>query len=184
MNTKNNKRKRESMQKIEQVLIEFLQSKELSQVTVSDICKKANLNRSTFYANYVDIYELADTIREKLEANMSELYKDEILQGFNSNNFLILFRHIQQNQLFYKTYLKLGYDEKYKILQYDRELAKEEFGNRFIEYHMGFFKSGITSIIKMWLKNGCKETPEEMAEIIKSEYRGRDRFFNESDMSD
>ena len=40
MNTKNNKRKRESMQKIEQVLIEFLQSKELSQVTVSDICKK------------------------------------------------------------------------------------------------------------------------------------------------
>ena len=94
MNTKNNKRKRESMQKIEQVLIEFLQSKELSQVTVSDICKKANLNRSTFYANYVDIYELADTIRDKLEANMSELYKDEILQGFNSNNFLILFRHI------------------------------------------------------------------------------------------
>lgn len=184
MNTKNNKRKRESMQKIEQVLIEFLQSKELSQVTVSDICKKANLNRSTFYANYVDIYELADTIREKLEANMSELYKDEILQGFNSNNFLILFRHIQQNQLFYKTYLKLGYDEKYKILKYDRELAKEEFGNRFIEYHMEFFKSGITSIIKMWLKNGCKETPEEMAEIIKSEYRGRDRFFNESDMSD
>ena len=71
MNTKNNKRKRESMQKIEQVLIEFLQSKELSQVTVSDICKKANLNRSTFYANYVDIYELADTIRDKLEANMS-----------------------------------------------------------------------------------------------------------------
>ena len=56
--------------------------------------------------------------------------------------------------------------------------------NRFIEYHMEFFKSGITSIIKMWLKNGCKETPEEMAEIIKSEYRGRDRFFNESDMSD
>ena len=29
-----------------------------------------------------------------------------------------------------------------------------------------------------------RETPEEMAEIIKSEYRGRDRFFNESDMSD
>lgn len=52
MNTKNNKRKRESMQKIEQVLIEFLQSKELSQVTVSDICKKANLNRSTFYPGF------------------------------------------------------------------------------------------------------------------------------------
>ena len=106
MNTKNNKRKRESMQKIEQVLIEFLQTKELTQISVSDICKKANLNRSTFYANYVDIYELADTIMEKLEARVAELYKDEITQGFNSNNYLVLFQHIAQNQIFYRTYFK------------------------------------------------------------------------------
>jgi len=177
MNTKNNKRKRESMQKIEQVLIEFLQTKELNQIGVSDICKKADLNRSTFYANYVDIYELADTIREKLEAEVSELYKDEITEGFNSNNYLVLFQHIKENQIFYRTYFKLGYDEKYKIWQYDYNLAKKHFGDRFIEYHMEFFKSGLNRIIKIWLQNGCKETPEEMFEIIKSEYRGREEFF-------
>lgn len=177
MNTKNNKRKRESMQKIEQVLIEFLQTKELNQISVSDICKKADLNRSTFYANYVDIYELADTIREKLEAEVSELYKEEITEGFNSNNYLVLFQHIKENQIFYRTYFKLGYDEKYKIWQYDYNLAKKHFGDRFIEYHMEFFKSGLNRIIKIWLQNGCKETPEEMFEIIKSEYRGREEFF-------
>lgn len=177
MNTKNNKRKRESMQKIEQVLIEFLQTKELNQISVSDICKKADLSRSTFYANYVDIYELADTIREKLEAEVSELYKDEITEGFNSNNYLVLFQHIKENQIFYRTYFKLGYDEKYKIWQYDYNLAKKYFGDRFIEYHMEFFKSGLNRIIKIWLQNGCKETPEEMFEIIKSEYRGREDFF-------
>lgn len=177
MNTKNNKRKRESMQKIEQVLIEFLQTKELIQISVSDICKKADLNRSTFYANYVDIYELADTIREKLEAEVSELFKDEITEGFNSNNYLVLFQHIKENQIFYRTYFKLGYDEKYKIWQYDYNLAKKHFGDRFIEYHMEFFKSGLNRIIKVWLQNGCKETPEEMFEIIKSEYRGREEFF-------
>ena len=179
MNTKNNKRKRESMQKIEQVLIEFLQTKELNQISVSDICKKAELNRSTFYANYVDIFELADTIREKLEAEVSELYKDEITEGFNSNNYLLLFQHIKENQIFYRTYFKLGYDEKYRIWQYDYNLAKKHFGDRFIEYHMEFFKSGLTRIIKIWLQNGCKETPEEMFEIIKSEYRGREEFFAE-----
>ena len=42
---------------------------------------------------------------------------------------------------------------------------------------MEFFKSGLTKIIKMWLENGCQETPEEMFEIIKSEYRGREEFF-------
>lgn len=177
MNTKNNKRKRESMQKIEQILVEFLQTKELNQISVSDICKKANLNRSTFYANYVDIYELADTIREKLESQVAELYKDEIAQGFNSNNYLVLFQHIAQNQIFYRTYFKLGYDEKYKIFQYDYVLAKKFFDNKFIDYHMEFFKSGLTKIIKLWLQNGCTETPEEMFEVIKSEYRGREEFF-------
>lgn len=179
MNTKNNRRKRASMQKIEQVLVELLQTKELNQISVSDICKRAGLNRSTFYANYVDIYGLADAIREKLEDQVAELYKDEIEQGFNSNNYLLLFQHIAQNQIFYRTYFKLGYDEKYKILAYDYNLAKKHFDNRFIEYHMEFFKSGLTKIIKLWLQNGCKETPEEMFEIVKSEYRGREENFAE-----
>ena len=179
MNTKNNRRKRASMQKIEQVLVELLQTKELNQISVSDICKRAGLNRSTFYANYVDIYGLADAIREKLEAQVAELYKDEIEQGFNSNNYLLLFQHIAQNQIFYRTYFKLGYDEKYKILAYDYNLAKKHFDNRFIEYHMEFFKSGLTKIIKLWLQNGCKETPEEMFEIVKNEYRGREEIFAE-----
>lgn len=72
-----------------------------------------------------------------------------------------------------KTYFKLGYDNNYRIVKYDTALAKEHFGNRFIEYHMEFFRAGITKIIKMWLFNGCKETPEEMMEILNTEYRGR-----------
>lgn len=174
MNTPNNKRKRESMERIEKVFIELLQTKALSEITVSDICKSAGLNRTTFYANYTDIYGLADTIRDRLESNLSELYKKEIAQGFNSNDYLKLFQHIKNNQIFYLTYFKLGYDNNYKIFIYDVVLAKEHFQNRFIEYHMEFFKAGITQIIKMWLKNGCKESPEDMFEIIKSEYRGRE----------
>lgn len=180
MNTKNNRRKRASMQKIEQVLVELLQTKELHQISVSDICKRANLNRSTFYANYVDIYGLADAIREKLEAQVAELYEDERTQGFNSNNYLKLFRHIVENQIFYQTYFKLGYDEQqYKLWRYDTKLAEKHFDNRFVMYHIEFFKSGLTKIIKLWLQSGCQETPEEMFEIIKSEYRGREELFVE-----
>lgn len=174
MNTKNNRRRRESMQKLEQVLVELLQTKELNEVRVSELCQLAGLNRSTFYANYEDIYALADAIRERLESNVSELYRDEISQGYNSNNYLVLFRHIRQNQIFYRTYFKLGYDEQYRIWQYDVQLAKKHFDDRFITYHMEFFKSGLTRIIKLWLQNGCRETPEEMVEILHSEYRGRE----------
>ena len=173
MNTPNNKRKRESIEKIEKVFLDLLQVKECNQITVSELCKKTGLNRTTFYANYADIYALADSIRVKLEKSVAELYHAEITLGFNSNDYLRLFRHIKENQIFYKTYFKLGYDEQYQIVAYDSNLAREHFGNRFIEYHMEFFRSGLNRIIKMWLQNGCQESPEDMFDIIKSEYQGR-----------
>lgn len=174
MNTKNNRRRRESMQKLEQVLVELLQTKELNEVRVSELCQLAGLNRSTFYANYEDIYALADAIRERLERQVAALDGNEDLQGFTSNNYLRLFQLIARNKALYQTYFKLGYDEQYRIWQYDTQLAKKHFDDRFITYHMEFFKSGLTRIIKLWLQNGCRETPEEMVEILHSEYRGRE----------
>ena len=88
MNTPNNKRKKESMKRIEKVFIELIQTKELDKISVSDICKRAKLNRTTFYANYTDIYGLADTIRDKLERELFDLYKEEYIQGVNSNCLL------------------------------------------------------------------------------------------------
>lgn len=180
MNTPNNRRRKESREKIEKVFVELLQSKELSQIRVSDICKLAHLNRTTFYANYTDIYGLADAIRDRLENALSDIYQEETDSGTNSNNYLKLFQHIQQNQIFYRTYFKLGYDDNYKIAAYDTALAKKYFQDRFIHYHMEFFKSGLTKIIKLWLQNGCRETPEEMVEILNAEYRGREEFFANS----
>ena len=174
MNTPNNKRKKESVKKIEKAFLDILQTNNLNQIKISDICKRAGLNRTTFYANYEDIYALADSIRYKLEDNVSKLYRNEIENGFNSHDYLKLFHHIKENQILYKTYFKLGYDDNYKIIAYDTNLAHKYFQNRFVEYHMEFFKSGITKIIKIWLQNDCRESPDDMFEILKCEYRGRE----------
>ena len=73
MNTKNNKRRKDSQSKIERAFVELLQSNEIKNITVSDIIKMTGLNRSTFYANYIDIFDLADKTREKLETEFSNL---------------------------------------------------------------------------------------------------------------
>lgn len=151
----------------------MLQTKELHEITVSDICKRCELNRSTFYANYIDIYELADKVRANLEEEVNQLYEAEKTLKFNNNDYLKLFRHIKDNQLLYQTYFKLGYDNQFKLEQYDTNLARQHFDNRYIEYHVEFFRSGFNAIVKMWLAGGCRETPEEMEQIIRSEYRGR-----------
>ena len=174
MNTPNNKRRRASVEVMEKAFIEMIQKKNLEEITVSDICKRAGVNRTTFYANFDGIHSIADSIRDKLENDMKNVvYADELASGYNSNDYLKLFRYIKDNQIFFKTYFRLGYDNEYKIFTYDRALAEKHFGNKFIEYHMEFFKAGLNKIIKMWLDGGCAESPEDMNEIILSEYRGR-----------
>ena len=169
MNVKNNRRRRESIEKIEKVFIELIQENELDRISVSDICKRAELNRSTFYANFVDIYDLADKVKAHLEDEFLKLFAPEIEQKKRTNGYTKLFRHIQENQLFYKTYFKLG-DIKMDIVGFDMEAAEKYFGLKHIDYHIEFFKNGFNAIVRKWLNGGCVETPEEMNRILVSEY--------------
>lgn len=173
MNTKNNKRRRESVRKIEKAFVEQLQNRELNQITVSDLCKITGLNRSTFYANFVDIYDLADKMRHTLEDEFSALFADCDVYH-ERDGALKMFTHIRDNQIFYKTYFKLCYESDHLVSIYDTKRAEQELKNQYIRYHIEFFRNGLNAIIKMWLADGCVESPEEMAQIIKQEYRGRD----------
>lgn len=172
MNVKNNRRRRESQEKIERAFIELLQTRQIKDITVSDIIKNTKLNRSTFYANYIDIFDLADKTREKLEKEFSNLFAD--YDYFNERTgALKMFTHIKENQIFYTTYFKLCYDDKHLVSIYDSRRAKQEQIDNNIKYHIEFFRNGLNAIIKMWLSGGCRESPEDMAEVIKQEYRGR-----------
>lgn len=172
MNVKNNKRRKESQERLERAFIELLQTRQISEITVSDLIKNAGLNRSTFYANYLDIFDLADKTREKLEQDFSNLFAD--YDYFNDRNgALKMFRHIKENQLFYQTYFKLCYDDKHLISICDPKRAEMEHVSENLKYHIEFFRNGLNAIIKLWLAGGCRESPEEMAEVLKQEYRGR-----------
>ncbi len=174
MNTKNNKRRRDSVAAIERAFIELLQEREFKEITVSDICKRTGLNRSTFYANYVDIYDLADKLREKLEADFAAQFSANAQHAYaGADGALRMFTHIYENQLFYKTYFKLGYDESHQVLIYDASRAESDFHGEHIDYHIEFFRAGLNAIIKRWMNGGCKESPEEMTAVIKAEYKGR-----------
>ena len=84
-----------------------------------------------------------------------------------------MFTHIKENQIFYKTYFKLCYEDQHLISIYNIERAERERIDSHLKYHIEFFRNGLNAIIKMWLDSGCVETPEEMAEVLKQEYRGR-----------
>lgn len=172
MNTVNNQRKKTSKKTIERIFVELIQEKELNQISVTDICKLAHINRTTFYNNYIDIYDLADKIKEKLEKDVEELYKEEKENNYNSNDFSKIFKLVQENQLFFKTFFKLEFENKADFL-YDTSLSKKFYNDKHIDYHIEFFQAGFNAILRKWLNNGCKESVEEMCEIINSEYQGK-----------
>lgn len=178
MNTPNNKRRKESQEKIERIFVELIQEKNLNEISVTDICKKANLNRSTFYANYFDVYDLADKIKERLESDVSDLYQDEKLNQYNSNDFSKIFHLVKENSLFFKTYFKLEFDSTDTFKQdyrYDTNQAKEFYNDEYIDYHIAFFKAGFNAILKKWLYEGCVEPIEDMCKIISSEYNNKEK---------
>ena len=109
------------------------------------------------------IFDLADKTRENLENEFSNLFAD--YDYFNERTgALKMFEHIKENQIFYKTYFKLCYDDQHLISIYDTKRAVKEHINKNIKYHIEFFRNGLNAIIKLWLAGGCRETPEEMAE--------------------
>lgn len=173
MNTQNNKRSRASTERITEAFLGFLKKKDLSQIKVSDICKTAEINRSTFYARYADIYDLSDKIRENLEEDVKRLLGQEVIQSCDKSDFLQLFMHIRDNRDRYMCYFKLCYTERdfnfYDLCCPDSEFI--DIDN--IAYHITFFKSGFNAIVKQWLDNNCKESPQEMCDILLREYRGR-----------
>ena len=173
MNVKNNKRRRESQEKIEKAFIELLQTREIKEITVSDLIKMTGLNRSTFYANYIDIFDLADKTREKLESDFSNLFAGYDDYYYENIGVEKMFAHIKDNQIFYKTYFKLCYDDKHLITIYDTKRAEKEYVETNLKYHIEFFRNGLNAIIKLWLAGGCQESAKEMADVLKAEYRGR-----------
>ena len=82
MNVRNNKRRRESQEKIERAFIELLQTREIKDITVSDLIKTTELNRSTFYAYYTDIYDLHQKILKEffsIQKNVIKYIKEALM---------------------------------------------------------------------------------------------------------
>ena len=175
MNTPNNKKRKKSQEQIEKIFLQLIQKKNIDEISVSMICEKANLNRSTFYSNYIDIYDLAEKIQKNMEFEFAKFQLSNNSKQ-DSNGYLNMFKYIKNNQIFFKTYFKLESISMNMPTQYRIELAEKYYNNKYIDYHIEFFRAGLNAVIKKWINNGCKETPEEINEIITSEYKNKNWY--------
>ena len=140
MNTKNNQRHQDTIAAIEEAFVSLLNEKELKDISVSELCEKAGINRSTFYDNYTDIFALANAYTERIEKSVAE-------QPHTDGEFAWIFEHIRANADVFTVYFKLGMSKKSA------------------DYKELFFRNGVYAVAKMWFEGGCVESPEQMGEI-------------------
>lgn len=61
---KEDRRTRYTKNIIKDTLLELMHQKPFDKITVTELCRKAEINRGTFYLHYVDIYAVLDELEE------------------------------------------------------------------------------------------------------------------------
>ncbi len=192
MNTKGNQRAVQTENKIKWVFLNLLGEKEISRISVSEICKKAEIHRTTFYVHYKDVADLMEHLVAEMYQQIMDLFLEEG-KGMREGGFWRLFELIGRHRAFFRTYmdatgsLKLTYDRLPDALRenIDRIVPVMGYASREeLLYHQTFFCEGLSAVIRRWIERGCKESPQEMERIIAAEYKPDTSLFKTGKTAD
>lgn len=182
-----------SKRMIRESLYELIKEKPLDKISVTEICQKADVNRSTFYAYYTDIYDLHQKIiKEFFEMHREILNKSKKILETKPNIFTlsvddyyeiayIYVKTTKDNQELYKfifnqnstntthvTYAKMFFRA---LLEFFPESTPEKTINHF-RSAFTFISGGTTSAIMDWLQKGCPTSVETLSRSLAHHYYG------------
>lgn len=167
---------------IRSALAELIEEKGFSNISVTDLTQRADINRGTFYLHYIDKYDLLEKIENEIIQEIEEKtkYSDSVnMMNIDAVNeplpFMVkLFEYFRENSVIIKAILgpkgdptferkikkfietNLFEKQKLKNFNIDEAVISEEY---FIQYIL----SADLGVIKHWLEKNMKESPNEMA---------------------
>ena len=167
---------------IRQAFYELLKEKGFEKITVTDIVKRADINRSTFYAHYPDVMGVVEEIQnEILDYTQKFMEKIEFSKFYeNPKPYL---RHIvklvAENNELYRLLMTSAMAAKQlsqiKNILIDRTIATINHDGRFeddfeLEFSVRFFMGGITEVYTQWLYGeidcSIEDITDELAKMI------------------
>ena len=185
MNTKNNKKYQETEKKICKTFLHLLTQKKLSDISITEICRAADITRATFYAHSSDVLGLMaksdEMLSQDLVASLWE-YNSQHEGAWDINVcFTQLFEHVRENRHFYRiyishvpvlplfealpdAYLRLSGTDILRTKELDETLQRR------LQFHNAFFYAGMTAFLRVWLEGDCRESVEEMLSLISEQY--------------
>ncbi|MCD7891755.1 MAG: TetR/AcrR family transcriptional regulator [Ruminococcus sp.] len=172
---------------MDDAFLELLEQKDFEYITVTEICKKADVNRSTFYLHYETIGDLLSECLEGMndhffryfQESMSE-FKRKIEKAPLDQLFLITpnylipyLTYISEHRTGFKVVLAkpeiMGTDKTYASFFHEilnPILARYGIPENERDYFMSFYTAGVMGIISRWLQLDCQSSMEDITEII------------------
>lgn len=146
-------------------LVERMKYKPFDKITVDEIVETSGVGRATYFRHFSSKQELLTykIVRHweinSEQRNMTERHK------FDINNAVDFFEINYLNKdvldIIYSTGLQSTLlDAFYKIM------ISEKSENTLEQYHERFYSYGLFGALDEWIRNGYKETPQQMAEIL------------------
>lgn len=112
-----NQRTRLTKYKFRKALTQLMKDKHISQISIREICEKAELNRSTFYLHYKDAYALLEEIDNEIASEIDKAI------DFNKENQIHFLKFLKDNQDYYRILLASN-DFNFMRKYHDRVLEK------------------------------------------------------------
>lgn len=175
---KENRSSRRSRRMIRQAFQELLEEREFSKITVVDIVQRADLNRSTFYAHYPDIYGIVDEIQEEIMQRNMELFQQieyrNILKDpmpylhcitATMEENLELMRRLGLTDNVQQKSGKLLYMLEHDIIHHS-DIPKEVRESAFFGIRVHFFLGGILNAYQQWAAGKLNCTLDQVSSQI------------------
>ncbi len=167
-----------------QALLALLEKKDFEFITVTEITKKAGVNRSTFYLHYDNLDELLEETLENLNKQFVSSFAVKPPKNITSKEdaFLITddllrpyLHFVKQNKRIFKLihqkpqlfHTKQTYQTMYDDIFYP---AISQFLSKETEkiYNLEFFTGGVAAIVHKWIDLDCVTELDELMKIIKN----------------
>ncbi|OPJ60524.1 TetR/AcrR family transcriptional regulator [Clostridium chromiireducens] len=158
-----------------EALTKLMSEKKINNITVKELTDLADVNRSTFYLYYNDIYDMLEKIEEELFNDFTEAYEkfsEETTTYDSLLSFLAyLLEFIKINADMFK--ILLGPDGDYAFIDRFKNFIKHTdfpLNSSFSEikayYYIPYTISGFIGVVQQWLNNNMDVSPNDLAIII------------------
>lgn len=159
---------------IKESLLELLENKKIHQITVTDICRNADINRGTFYTHYKDAYDLLQSMEDELFNQILEYIEETPLEDYKDVLLLKALELIQENKelckILFCHHMESDVMDRIILLankaEIDKLISYSKVDNVFLDYFIRYNVGGVFSVVQTWLENDLNESPEEIVTII------------------